>query len=70
MKIKTYLATFRHSNDDSLYYYVDAPSKRIAKWCGANLYNSEYLAFVTAKDVEVKRIKVIGGMSDEIIYLA
>ena len=40
---------------------VDAPSKRIAKWCGANLFNNEYIDFLSAKDMIAERFKVKGG---------
>ena len=37
---------------------VDAPSKRIAKWCGANLYNNEYFTFLSDKDMIAERFRV------------
>lgn len=53
MKVKTYKVWIKGT-----WYYVDAPNKRIAKWCAANLYDNEYIAFSTAKDVEkIERFK-------------
>lgn len=40
---------------------VDAPSKRIAKWGGANLFNNEYIDSLSAKDMVAERFKVKGG---------
>jgi hypothetical protein len=28
------------------------------EWCGANLYNNEFIAFKTAKDMEVEEFKL------------
>ncbi len=53
MKEKVYKVWMK--DNPSIWYFVDAPSKRIAKWSGANLYNNEYTAFKTAKDVKVER---------------
>ena len=58
MKVKTYVV--RLKIDTSIYYFADAPSKRIAKWCGAALYNNEYAAFATAKDMIVERFRCKG----------
>lgn len=53
MKIKVYVGWI---NDE--WYFVDAPNKRIAKWCVANLYNNQYFDFKRAKDVKkIKRFK-------------
>lgn len=52
MKVKVYRVWPK--NDPSKYYFVDAPSKRIARWCGANLLNNEYACFQTAKDMVVE----------------
>ena len=41
MKVKVYQVILKDMTNP-IYYYVDAPSKRIAKWCGANLFNNEY----------------------------
>lgn len=40
-----------------LWYLVDAPSKRIAKWCGTAIINNTYSTFKTAKDMVAKRFK-------------
>lgn len=53
--VKVYRVYAKNSN---IYYMVDAPSKRIAKWCGANLFNNEYIAFLSAKDMKAERFKV------------
>lgn len=41
-----------------LWYLVDAPSKRIAKWCGAAILNNTYFTFLAAKDVVAERWRV------------
>lgn len=58
MKVKVYRVTLKNPTVDSPFYMVDAPNKRIAKWCGANLYNNEYHAFLSAKDMNVERFKL------------
>lgn len=55
MKIKVYRVSLK--KNPSVYYLVDAPSKRIAKWCGAACYNHERAAFASAKDVKAERFK-------------
>lgn len=55
MKVKVYRVSLKE--DPNIWYFVDAPSKRIAKWCGAALYNNEYLGFRTFKDMKVERFK-------------
>lgn len=53
MKIKVYKVWIKNE-----WYLVDAPNRRIAKWCAANLYNNHYVAFARAKDVEkIERFK-------------
>ena len=53
MKVKVYKVWIKDK-----WYLVDAPNKRIAKWCAANLYNHAYVSFATAKDVEkIERLK-------------
>jgi hypothetical protein len=37
---------------------VDAPNKRIARWCGANIYNNEYIDFKRSKDMKAIRFKL------------
>lgn len=60
MKVKEYRVVPK-KNTNGVFYMVDAPSKRIAKWCGANLFNNEYNAFLSAKDMIAERFKVKGG---------
>ncbi len=57
MKVKVYRATLKDQNVSSMFYMVDAPNKRIAKWCGANLYNNEHMSFLSAKDMKVERYR-------------
>jgi hypothetical protein len=42
-------------NNTELYFLVDAPSKRIARWCGAALMNNDYACFLTAKDMVAEK---------------
>ena len=60
MKVKVY-RVFPKENLKGVFYMVDAPNKRIAKWCGANLFNNEYITFLSAKDMIAKRFKLKGG---------
>ena len=60
MKVKVYRVEPK-KNTNGVFYMVDAPSKRIAKWCGANLFNNEYIAFLSAKDMIAKRFKLKDG---------
>lgn len=56
MKIKVYRVLIGNE-----WYHVDAPNRRIAKWCAANLYNHDYVDFATAKDVKkIERYKYKG----------
>ena len=60
MKVKVYrVVPKKHSN--GVFYMVDAPSKRIAKWCGANMYNNDYFGFLSAKDMIAERFTMKGG---------
>ena len=54
MRVKTYQVWIRDE-----WYLIDAPNKRIAKWCAFNLFTYEFMGgFVTVKDVKkIKRIK-------------
>ena len=54
-KVKAY-KVYPKNNPD-LWYSVDAPSKRIAKWCGAAILNNTYCNFLTAKHMKVERFK-------------
>ena len=60
MKVKVYRVAPKE-NPNGISYLVDAPSKRIAKWCGANLFNNEYISFLAAKDMVVERFTVKGN---------
>lgn len=55
MKVKVYKVSLKE--DSNIWYLVDAPSKRVARCCGAALYNNEYLGFRTPKDMKVERFK-------------
>ena len=55
MKVKVYKVSLKE--DPNIWYFVDAPSKRVARWCGATLYNNEYAGFRTNKDIKVERFK-------------
>ena len=59
MKVKVYRVVSK-KNPNIAYYMVDAPSKRIAKWCGANLFNNEYIDFLSAKDMIAEQFTVKG----------
>ena len=63
MKVKVYRVVPK-KNQNSVFYMVDAPSKRIAKWCGANLFNNEYIAFLSAKDMIAERFRMKGGVQE------
>ena len=53
MKVKVYKVSLKE--DPDIWYLVDAPSKRIARWCGAALYNTEYMGFRTCTDMKVEK---------------
>ena len=55
MKVKVYKVWPKDRPE--LYRLIEAPSKRVAKWVGANLINNEYITFLTAKDMAVRRFK-------------
>ena len=44
-------------NKPHVFYYVDAPSRRVARWCALNLYDNEYLdgEAITIKDLRVEK---------------
>ena len=59
MRIKVYVVEpKRRIMGADTYYYVDAPSKRIAKWCGSALYNHKYATLLSAKDIKATRFKI------------
>ena len=60
MNVKVYRVVPK-KNKNGVFYMVDAPSKRIAKWCGANLFNNEYIDFLSAKDMIAERFKAKEG---------
>jgi hypothetical protein len=53
MRIKVY-KVYPKNNPD-LWYLVDAPSKRIARWCGTAILNNTYCSNLVAKDMVAKR---------------
>ena len=55
MKTREYYVTIKgaQSNPFSDYYFVEAPNKRIAKWCALNLFQNEYVTNLTIKDIFV-----------------
>jgi hypothetical protein len=55
VKVKVYKVYPKDRTD--LWYLVDAPSKRIAKWCGAAILNNVYTVFLTAKDMVAENWK-------------
>ena len=55
MKIKVYRVYLK--DDPSIYFLLEAPNKRIAKWCGAACYINYYPGFTTRKDMIAKRVK-------------
>ena len=67
MKVKVYKVYPKKQtgDDDRFWYYVDAPSKRIAKWCGAACYNNEYAAFLRASDMVAERFRYRETDNDE-----
>jgi hypothetical protein len=61
MKVKVY-RVMPKENPNGVFYMVEAPNKRIAKWCGANLFNNEYIDFLSAKDMKAERFTLKGGV--------
>jgi hypothetical protein len=53
MKVKVY-KVYPKENPD-LWYLVDAPTKHIAKWCGAAILNNTYCNFLAAKHMKAER---------------
>ena len=54
-KVKVYKVYPKNQPD--LWYYVDAPSRRVAKWCGAAILNNTYYNFLTAKHMKAERFR-------------
>ena len=42
-------------NNPELWYRIDAPTKRIAKWCDTAILNNIYCNFLVAKDMAAER---------------
>ena len=55
MKVKVYKVYPKNKPD--LWYLVDAPSKRIAKWCGTAILNNTYTGFLTANNMVAENWK-------------
>ena len=55
---KTYIVYPKRHPD--LWYEIDAPTKRVAKWCGLNVIQSNYGCNYTVRDMVAKRRKVKG----------
>ena len=54
-KVKVY--NVYPKNNPDLWCLVDAPSKRVAKWCGTAILNNTYSSFLAAKDMTAERFK-------------
>lgn len=65
MKIKVYRVELRKPWIWKDFYYVNAPSKRIARWCGANLFNNNFPVCFTAKSVKATRYTEKRGKDNE-----
>lgn len=52
MKTKVWKVTLKENGE---HFLVEAPSKRIAKWCAANVYMNDYCVVKSAKDFTAKR---------------
>lgn len=53
-----YRVTLENPTKHSPMYMVDAPNEYIARWCGANLYNNEYIDFMSARDMKAEEFKL------------
>jgi hypothetical protein len=53
MKVKVYKVSLK--KDPSIWYLVDAPSKRVARWCGIACYDQNYVGFLSPKDMKVEK---------------
>lgn len=53
--IKTYIVYPKGEPD--LWYEIDAPTKRVAKWCGLNVIQTNYCGGYSIKDIVVRRKK-------------
>lgn len=52
---KTYIVYPKHA--PSLWYEIDAPTKRVAKWCGLNVIQTNYCGCYRVKDMVARRKK-------------
>ena len=50
---KTYIVYPKENPD--LWYEIEAPTKRVAKWCGLNVIQSNYCCNYTVKDMVAER---------------
>ena len=65
MKVKVYKVYPKKQNvDTDIWYYVDAPSKRIAKWCGAACYNNDHATFLRSSDMVAERFRYMETNND------
>ena len=46
-KVKVYRVMLKDDLNGDIFYTVDAPNKRIARWCGANLFNNVFTTSAT-----------------------
>lgn len=51
--LKTYIVYPKSQPD--LWFEVDAPTRRVAKWCGLNVIHASYCCNYTIKDMVAKR---------------
>ena len=66
MKLKEYkVYPKKQDADTDIWYYVDAPSRRIAKWCGAACFNNDYASFLKASDMVAERFRYKETNDDE-----
>jgi hypothetical protein len=57
-EVRVYRVTLEDHPVDVPVYMVDAPNEYIARWCGANLYNYEYVDFTSASDMKAELFKL------------
>ena len=54
---KVYEVSYQDNYGFTHSYLVEAPNKRIAKWCGATLHNNRFVTFLSAGDMKAKRYR-------------
>ena len=59
--MKEYIVVLK-SDPDKYWYYVDAPSRRIARWCALNMFQNEYCG-PTLKATDFKAYHIKEGKS-------